>query len=75
MTFTAAEKRAAAERELKFRRRVYPRWIENGKMTQKEADKQIALMQAIADDYAEPDLFGACPVFGTCPVCTPRMED
>lgn len=69
MTFTAAEKRAAAERELKFRRRVYPRWIAAGKMTQKEADRQIALMEAIAADYAERDLFDACPV------CTPTIGD
>jgi hypothetical protein len=32
--FTAAQKKTAVERELSFRRRVYPRWIEQKKMTQ-----------------------------------------
>lgn len=57
MTFTDAEKRACAYRELKMRRRVYPRWVADGRMTQAEADREIALMQAIAEDYAEPNLF------------------
>lgn len=54
---TTAEKRAAAERELKMRRRVYPRWIASGRMTQAEADREIRVMEAIAADYAEPNLF------------------
>ena len=55
MTFTTAEKRACAERELKQRKHVYPRLISQGRMSQEFADRQIALMQAIAADYAEPD--------------------
>lgn len=58
MTFTAQQKQAAAEREVKMRKRVYPRWVEQGRMTQAKADEEIALMEAIAADYAEPDLFG-----------------
>jgi hypothetical protein len=58
MTFTRKQKEAAAWRESKMRRRVYPRWVEQGRMTQDSADKQIAIMEAIAADYAEPDLFG-----------------
>lgn len=50
--FTAAQKRKAVERELAYRRRVYPRWIENGKMTQRLADEQVAIFEAIATDYA-----------------------
>lgn len=57
MTFTDAEKRACAYRELKMRRRVYPRRVAEGRMTEAEADREIALMQAIAEDYAEPNLF------------------
>lgn len=49
--FTAAEKLACAERELKLRRRVYPRWIERGQMTQKLADHEIACMESICADY------------------------
>lgn len=52
-TFTADDKRAAAEREAKMRRRVYPRWIAEGRMTQTMADREIAIMDAIAADYAE----------------------
>lgn len=51
--FTAEEKRDCARREVKLRRRVYPRRIDNGHMTQALADKQIALMEEIAADYEE----------------------
>ena len=46
------DKMMAAQRELDMRRRVYPRRVEEGKMTQDAASRQIALMQAIVDDYA-----------------------
>jgi hypothetical protein len=49
--FTAEQKKKAVERELTFRRRVYPRFIEQKKMTQKLADEQIAIFEAIRDDY------------------------
>jgi len=49
--FTATDKWKAAERELAYRRRVYPRWIEAGKMTDGFAAAQIAVMEAIAADY------------------------
>lgn len=56
--YAHAEKRACIERELKMRRRAYPRWIEAGRMTIEQADREIATMQSILADYAEPDLFG-----------------
>lgn len=49
--FSDEEKLRAAEREVKFRRRVYPRWVQANRMSQEEADRQIALMDDIADDY------------------------
>ncbi|MEM1346365.1 MAG: hypothetical protein AAGI34_17515 [Pseudomonadota bacterium] len=52
-TFTAAEKRAAAEREVRQRVRVYPGLVERRKMTQAFADEQIALMWEIAQDYGQ----------------------
>lgn len=52
MTFSATEKHAAIERELKYRRRVYPRMIAEGKMTDGFAAAQIAVFEAIAADYA-----------------------
>ena len=56
---TTADKRAAAEREVKMRRRVYPGWVAKGRMTQADADLQIRVMEAIAADYAEPNLFSS----------------
>jgi hypothetical protein len=50
--FTAAQKKQAVERELTFRRRVYPRFVEQRKMTQKLADEQIAIFEAIREDYS-----------------------
>lgn len=57
MNFTDAEKRECALRELRLRRRVYPRFVMDGRMTQADADREISIMQEIADDYAEPNLF------------------
>lgn len=51
-TISTAEKRKAIERELGFRRRVYPKSVADGKMKQAEADHQIAVMEAILKDYA-----------------------
>lgn len=51
MSFTAQEKLECAERELKYRRSVYARRVELGHMSAELADRQIALMEAIADDY------------------------
>lgn len=50
-TYTDDQKRAAIEREIKMRRRVYPRWVENGRMTVEQADHEIAVMEAILRDY------------------------
>jgi hypothetical protein len=53
--FTAEQKRKAIERELSFRRRVYPRFIEQKKMTQQLADEQISIFEAIRADYANAE--------------------
>lgn len=50
-SFTAAEKRKVVERELGYRRRVYPRFVANRRMSQALADEQIAIMEAIRLDY------------------------
>jgi hypothetical protein len=65
-TFTAAQLHACLEREIRQRKRVYPRWVEERRFTQSFADEQIAMMEAIAEDYrlkaeaerAKGDLFG-----------------
>lgn len=48
---SATEKLRAIEREIGFRRLVYPRRISSKKMTQKQADWQLKIMEAIRDDY------------------------
>ena len=50
---SAADKLQCAERELKYRRRVYGRLIERGKMSQREAERELQLMEAIRDDYRD----------------------
>ena len=50
--YTREMKCAAIEREIKLRERVYPRRVAEKKMTQKQADREIAVMRAILADYA-----------------------
>lgn len=45
------EKIAHLNREIAMRRSVYPRWVAKGKMKQDQADRGIAVMQAILADY------------------------
>ncbi len=48
---TGRDKLREAEREVQQRERVYARLVENGKLTRQKADRQIAIMEAIAADY------------------------
>ena len=50
---SSAEKLACLEREIAMRRRVYPKWIASGKLKQEKADREIAVMEAVAADYRE----------------------
>lgn len=50
--YTYEQKRIAIERELAFRRTYYPKRVAAGKMRQETADFEIAVMEAIAADYA-----------------------
>jgi len=49
--FSAAEKRREMEREIGWRRSVYARMVHDGKMTQVESDRRIAIVAAIIEDY------------------------
>jgi hypothetical protein len=55
MTFTAQQKREAVDRELTYRRRVFARLVDAGKMKQSLMDQQIAIFEAIRDDYAKAE--------------------
>ena len=63
MTITDFDKLQCVVRELGFRRRVYARRVEQGKMKQAEADRELAVMECIRQDYhrsaqvCEPQLF------------------
>lgn len=49
--FSNREKMDCARREVALRRNVYKLRVAQGRTSQATADKQIALMEAIADDY------------------------
>ena len=51
MPFTAEQKHREIVRELKLRQRVYPRWVEAGKLSINDARRQIEIMTEIAQDY------------------------
>jgi len=52
-TYTRAQKRAEISRELSMRRKVYPRQVASGRMSEEEAESHIRIMEAIWDDYTE----------------------
>jgi hypothetical protein len=53
--FTTTEKKQAVERELTYRRRVYGRWVTEGRLTQKRADQQIKVFEEILADYVKAE--------------------
>ena len=58
MTYTAEDKIAELKREIGLRRRVYPRWIEKGKIDADTGIRQIGILRAILADYEGPELRG-----------------
>jgi hypothetical protein len=40
---------ACCRRELAFRQRCYPRWVDKGTLSEKRAEKELALMQQLVD--------------------------
>jgi hypothetical protein len=53
MRFTATEKLRCVERELERRKQRFPSAIAHGWMTDASAWREIELMQAIVNDYAD----------------------
>ena len=45
--YTLQEQISCVRRELALRKRVYPRWIESGRMKPETADHEINCMQAV----------------------------
>lgn len=53
MTVSMTEQIKCVKREISMRERVYPRFIKSGKMTQEEAEREIAAMKAVLDTLNE----------------------
>lgn len=51
MSWTVEDKIKEIERELRYRRFVYEKLVADGRMKRAVADKQIAILEAIKDDY------------------------
>jgi len=62
VAMTVRDKYVEVKRELALRRRLYPRWVAEGKLPEREASRRIAVLHAIMEDYerelaaAEPEL-------------------
>lgn len=46
---TISQQVACVRREISMRKRVYPRWVQAEKMTQAQADEQLACMEAVRE--------------------------
>jgi hypothetical protein len=51
MTYTARDKAKEAIREVSYRQFVYSKKVDAGTMKLDDAERRIAVMQEIADDY------------------------
>lgn len=45
---------AELDREIDTRRRVYPRWISDGRISQEDADRRVAILKRIRDVLSTP---------------------
>ncbi len=50
---TLQEQIAEVEREIELRNKVYPRWIEKKRLTQRRADRLIEIMWAVRNTLKE----------------------
>jgi hypothetical protein len=48
--WTAQDKLACIERELRYRLRVYPRRVAEGKMSEQQMRREISILEAIVAD-------------------------
>lgn len=48
---TTEEKMKEIQRELNMRKRVFPVWVLQGRITQQVADKRIKIMEDVFEDY------------------------
>lgn len=55
---TDSDKLYEIKREIRMRHSVYPKLIKGGKLSEQDAARQIAILEAIAADYDTPSLPG-----------------
>lgn len=48
---TTEEKMKEIQREINMRKRVFPTWVLQGRITQQVADKRIKIMEDVFEDY------------------------
>jgi cell fate (sporulation/competence/biofilm development) regulator YlbF (YheA/YmcA/DUF963 family) len=62
VTYTDADKLKEIEREIAMRRKIYPSWIAQNRLSYAAAERQLKILEAIAEDYRlvvnQTDLFG-----------------
>ncbi len=66
LEITLEDMAAEAEREVRLRSRVYPAWVAARRLTQHRADRQLAVMKAIAARLRAEAGAPRC-LFGTYP--------
>lgn len=49
MSIPLAEQVACVEREIRMRRRAYPRWVADRRLAQDKADAELRAMEAVAE--------------------------
>lgn len=49
MTVALDRQIACVQREISMRRKVYPRWVQCGRMKQDQATREIAAMEAVLE--------------------------
>jgi hypothetical protein len=74
MTFTTQDKLKAARREIAMRKNVYRKKVHDGRMKQEDADREIAVMQAIADDYAALETVAAPGASHLCKLISSLLD-
>lgn len=55
MAIQVTEQIACVEREIAMRKRVYPRWVADERMTQAKADHEIRAMEAVLETVRAAD--------------------
>lgn len=53
MNISSARKLQCIEREIGMRKRIYPRFVEKGKISKDFAEEEMAVLESIRNDYMD----------------------